>query len=46
VQIAADLRRFKQMMELGDFVESDASIHTGPHAGRPSNGKHERRVHP
>ncbi|HVW27149.1 MAG TPA: SRPBCC family protein [Polyangiaceae bacterium] len=43
LQVADDLRRFKQMMELGDVADSDASIHRGPHPGRPSNGK---QVHP
>ncbi len=36
LQVADDLRRFKQMMELGDVADSDASIHRGPHPGRPS----------
>ena len=35
IQIHSDLRRFKQMMEFGDVVESDASIHSGMHAARP-----------
>ncbi len=36
-QVAGDLRRFKQVMELGEVVHSDASIHRGPHPARPSN---------
>jgi uncharacterized membrane protein len=46
VQVAADLRRFKQMMEVGDVVDSDASVHQGPHPGRPSNGGRKAQVHP
>ena len=36
-QVAGDLRRFKQVMELGEVVHSDASIHRGMHPARPSN---------
>ncbi|HEX3598283.1 MAG TPA: SRPBCC family protein [Polyangiaceae bacterium] len=44
IQVGADLRRFKQFVELGDTIDSDASVHVGPHPGRPSvnaggNGK-------
>lgn len=35
VQIAQDLRRFKQVIELGEVVRSDASIHRGMHPARP-----------
>jgi uncharacterized membrane protein len=35
-QIAGDLRRLKQVLELGEVVHSDSSIHRGPHAARPS----------
>jgi uncharacterized membrane protein len=43
-QIQGDLRRFKQMMEPGEVLHSDASIHRGMHPARPSkttveNGK-------
>ena len=31
-----DLRRLKQIMETGEIVHSDASIHEGPHPARPS----------
>lgn len=31
-----DLRRFKQIIETGEIVRSDASIHRGPHAARPA----------
>jgi uncharacterized membrane protein len=34
-QLEADLRRFKQVMETGELVHSDASIHRGPHPARP-----------
>lgn len=37
-QVEGDLRRFKQVMETGDVVHSDASIHRGPHPGRPPSG--------
>lgn len=36
-QVAGDLRRFKQVMELGEVVHSDASIHRRMHPARPSN---------
>jgi uncharacterized membrane protein len=31
-----DLRRFKQVMETGEIVHSDASIHRGPHPAQPT----------
>jgi uncharacterized membrane protein len=34
-QVMGDLRRFKQVMEIGEVVHSDASIHPGPHPARP-----------
>lgn len=34
-QIGDDLRRFKQVMETGEVVRSDASIHRLPHPARP-----------
>ena len=34
-QVDGDLRRFKQVMETGEVVHSDASIHRGPHPARP-----------
>ncbi len=36
LQVDGDLRRFKQVMETGEVVRSDASIHHGPHPARPS----------
>ena len=36
-QVNGDLKRFKQVLETGDVVMSDASIHKGPHPARPSN---------
>ena len=33
-----DLRRLKQLLETGDVVRSDTSIHRGPHPARPSRG--------
>lgn len=35
-QIDADLLRMKQVLETGEIVQSDASIHKGPHPARPS----------
>jgi len=35
VQVDGDLRRFKQMLEVGEVVHSDASIHRGMHPARP-----------
>jgi uncharacterized membrane protein len=35
-QVDSDLRRFKQVMETGEVVHSDASVHPGPHPARPS----------
>ncbi|HZN98534.1 MAG TPA: SRPBCC family protein [Gemmatimonadales bacterium] len=34
-QVKGDLRRFKQVMELGEIVHSDSSIHRGPHPAQP-----------
>jgi uncharacterized membrane protein len=34
-QIGGDLRRFKQVIETGEVVHSDASIHRGMHPARP-----------
>jgi uncharacterized membrane protein len=34
-QIEGDLRRFKQVMETGEVIHSDASIHRGMHAAQP-----------
>lgn len=36
LQVGADLRRLKQVLETGEVVHSDASIHRGMHPGRPS----------
>ena len=41
-QIDGDLRRLKQVMETGEVVHSDASIHRGPHPARPSSDGGER----
>jgi uncharacterized membrane protein len=34
-QVRDDLRAFKQVMEIGEIVQSDASIHRRPHSARP-----------
>jgi uncharacterized membrane protein len=33
--VEQDLRRFKQVLEVGEVVRSDASIHSGIHPARP-----------
>jgi uncharacterized membrane protein len=35
-QVKADLRRLKQVMETGEVLYSDASVHRHPHAAQPS----------
>lgn len=35
-QVDGDLRRFKQVLETGEVVHSDSSIHRGPHPAQPS----------
>ena len=35
-QVSGDLRRFKQVMETGEVVHSDASIHRTPHPAQPA----------
>lgn len=35
LKIENDLRRFKQLVELGELAHSDASVHPGPHPARP-----------
>jgi uncharacterized membrane protein len=35
LQVKGDLRRFKQVMETGEIVHSDSSIHSGPHPASP-----------
>lgn len=35
-QVKSDLRRFKQVMETGEVLHSDASVHRGPHPAKPS----------
>jgi uncharacterized membrane protein len=42
-QTEGDLRRFKQVIEAGEVVHSDASIHKGLHAARPPERQPERR---
>jgi hypothetical protein len=50
-RISRLLRHFKQLVELGFIVHSDASIHRGPHPARPATpeelqqrGAHQRPV--
>lgn len=35
-QVDGDLRRFKQVLELGEVVHADASVHRGLHMAQPS----------
>jgi len=35
-QVRGDLRRFKQVMETGEVLHSDASVHGGAHPAQPS----------
>ena len=42
-QIEGDLRRLKQVLEAGEVVESDASIHRGMHPALPSVAPRVRR---
>lgn len=35
-QIKGDLRRLKQVLETGEVLRSDASVHQGPHPAQPS----------
>jgi uncharacterized membrane protein len=39
VKIENQLNVFKQIMETGEEVRSDASIHKGPHPAQPSSGR-------
>jgi uncharacterized membrane protein len=41
-QVQEDLRRFKQMMEIGELVSSDASIHSGMHPARPADTRSDQ----
>jgi uncharacterized membrane protein len=36
-QVAGDLRRFKQVIEIGEVVQSDSSVYRGPHPARPAD---------
>jgi len=38
-QIAGDLRRLKQVLEVGEVLHSDASIHRGLHPARPARNQ-------
>ena len=42
-QIDGDLRRLKQVLETGEVIDSDASIHRGMHPARPSVAPRVRR---
>jgi uncharacterized membrane protein len=45
-EISADLRRLKQVLETGEVLHSDASIHRGMHPARPAplSAPHARQV--
>jgi hypothetical protein len=38
-QVSDDLRRFKQLLEIGEVMRSDASVHLKPHPARPSESR-------
>lgn len=38
-QVADDLRRFKQVMEIGEVMVSDATVTGGPHPAQPSGAE-------
>jgi uncharacterized membrane protein len=42
-KLKADLRRLKQLLEVGEVVHSDASIHRGLHPARPVSGSEAER---
>jgi uncharacterized membrane protein len=42
-EIAGDLRRFKQVIETGEVLHSDASIHRWMHPARPSSSSESKR---
>jgi uncharacterized membrane protein len=44
-QVSADLRRLKQVLETGEVLHSDASIHPGMHPARPALPAEPRRQH-
>lgn len=44
-QVSADLRRLKQVLETGEVLHSDASIHRGLHPARPQLRTPEQRQH-
>ena len=45
-QMTNDLRRFKQLMEIGEVVKSDASVVRGMHPARPLTAKEEMEARP
>jgi uncharacterized membrane protein len=45
-EIASDLRRLKQVLETGEVMHSDASIHHGMHPARPPGMMEEAEVEP
>lgn len=44
-QVRDDLRAFKQIMEIGEVVRSEASLHRRPHPARPPQGEPEPAPH-
>ena len=41
-QVMSDLRRLKQVLEIGEVMHPDASVAAGPHPARPGAGKGTR----
>jgi len=39
-RISEDLRKFKQILEVGEVIKSDASIHPGMHPAQPEPVQH------
>lgn len=44
LQLESDLRRLKQILETGEVLHSDASIHAGSHPARPASQKFAGKV--
>jgi uncharacterized membrane protein len=44
LRLEQDLRRLKQILETGEVVQSDASIHPGMHPARPPEGQEQQRT--
>lgn len=45
-QLKGDLRRLKQVIETGEVLHSDASVHRGPHPAQPSPASERPAIEP